>query len=297
MYIYHRDSLNGASSVCNFFFCTKKAVLFFLLFMCMWVPVSFAKAENTLAKATKQELHVSSYFNGMRGTALLYTPQKNIIKIYNEPLAHTQFSPFSTFKIASTLLGLENGIVQSKASKMQYNGTKYWLEAWNKDVNLQEAFQYSCVWYYHQLVYKLTPQTVTKFLRKLGYGNENISAWHGNGNNKIKELNGFWLDSSLKISPVEQVQVLYNIFEGKTDILPAHVTLLQEVMFQGTFQKKSGDTYTLYAKTGANGKGKSWFVGFIQRAQEKTYFAFFVDDARSDMSYAKQVALEVIATL
>jgi bla regulator protein BlaR1 len=43
------------------------------------------------------------------------------------------------------------------------------------------------------------------------------SEWDGRGINSFPELNGFWLESMLKISPIEQVNVLAEIFDGKTD--------------------------------------------------------------------------------
>ena len=35
----------------------------------------------------------------------------------------------------------------------------------------------------------------------LNYGNKDISEWDGSDINPLPQLNGFWLESSLKISP------------------------------------------------------------------------------------------------
>ncbi len=253
--------------------------------------VAHAAAQPHVASITPQAFDAAKYFEGMQGTVVLYTPQTASLKVYNEKLATQAFSPFSTFKIVSTLLGLEQGLLVSKNSKMQYNGKKYWLDAWNKDVTLQEAFQFSCVWYYHQLIYALTPDIVAKFLKKLHYGNEDISQWQGNGRDAMPDLNGFWLDSSLKISPLTQVQVVADIFEGHTDIASEHVALVKEIMLLE--EKTASQQNIIYAKTGANGQGKSWLVGFVEAKlnRQRTYFAFFVNDPRSDVRRARQVGL------
>ncbi len=50
----------------------------------------------------------------------------------------------------------------------------------------------------------------------MDYGNKDISEWEGSNINPYEELNGFWLNSSLKISPLQQVKVLKKIFDGQS---------------------------------------------------------------------------------
>ncbi len=52
-------------------------------------------------------------------------------------------------------------------------------------------------------------------LDRLSYGNCDISDWNGglNTNNNNPALTGFWIESSLLISPREQVEVLERIFD------------------------------------------------------------------------------------
>ena len=52
-----------------------------------------------------------NYFNGLNGSAVICDPSANQYQIYNQELAHTRQSPCSTFKIISSLIGLENGII------------------------------------------------------------------------------------------------------------------------------------------------------------------------------------------
>ncbi len=232
-----------------------------------------------------KDIDLSAVFNGVNGCAVLYTAHDSTFEVFNEKLALSQQTPQSTFKIVSTLMGLEYGIIADEKSQMHYNGTQYELDVWNKNVTLKEAFQYSCVWYYHQLVYGISRSKVSYFLKKLNYGNQDISQWKGSGSSDKDELNGFWLSSSLKISPFEQVQVLYNIFEYKTFVDIKYVSVLKNIMKQ----EISGQT--VYAKTGSNMKGESWFVGFFATAKGRKYFAFYVDDPTAGVSGAKKVAV------
>ena len=47
-------------------------------------------------------------------------------------------------------------------------------------------------------------------LDRLQYGNSDISDWEGrlNTNNNNRSLTGFWIESSLLISPKEQTEVM-----------------------------------------------------------------------------------------
>ena len=96
--------------------------------------------------------------------------------------------------------------------------------------------------------------TAAEQLAALSYGYQDISQWAGSGQNQSQELNGFWIDSSLKISPVEQVQVLAEIFQGESPYTPEEVATLQKIMLvqdQGEQQ--------VYGKTGTGFGETGWF--------------------------------------
>ena len=134
--------------------------------------------------------------------------------IYNKELALTQRSPCSTFKIISSLIGLENGIIDPDNSVRPWSGEIFWNEDWNRDINFSDAFRTSCVWYFRQVTDDIGKVKMQNELNKLKYGNCDISDWEGklNTNNNNRALTGFWIESSLKISPKEQVEVMERIF-------------------------------------------------------------------------------------
>ncbi len=261
-------------------FCAMLSMVVFL-----FLPQITFAANTNLPNNLYKDIDLVAVSNNLNCSVVFYTPSNETFEIFNKNMAFIRKAPQSTFKIISTLMGLEHGVIIDEKSRMQYNGTKYWLDAWNKNVDLKEAFQSSCVWYYHQLVYGISKDNVRHFLQKLQYGNQDISQWKGSGSSDKDELNGFWLSSSLKISPLEQVQVLSNIFEGKVLIDRNHIRILKNIMQQKIFGKE------VYAKTGSNMKGESWFVGFFSIPTGRKYFAFYVDDPKGGVSGAKDVAL------
>ncbi len=247
------------------------------------------KTDNNSRNITlEKDIDLSKYFDGKNGTAVFYIPQQNYF-IYNKEMATTRFSPFSTFKIVSTLIGLNNNILEDESSKMKYNGTIYWLDLWNKDVTLREAFKVSCVWYYHQMTNKINHDIFTDELEKLKYGNADTSEWYGNGSNKLAELNGFWLNSSLKISPVEQVNVLQKILENESIYNQNDITILKNIM-----KIDEGNDSNIFGKTGSGSNGNAWFVGFVEKGNKFIYFAIFLNDKNSTGIDAKKTALKII---
>lgn len=236
-------------------------------------------------KPVINEIDYSDSFKGLNGCVIFYNSNKNIYDIHNKELSNISDSPYSTFKIIMTLIGLSQDVVHSSESKLGYDGAIYSREELNKDVTLEEAFKLSCVWYYEKLMSSVDKNYVNEVLKDLEYGNGDISPWDEYGHNS------FWLGSSLKISPMDQISVLEKIFEGKTKFEDSDIEILKECML---VEKK--DDYSVYGKTGSANKGKGWFVGFYEKQEERIYFSVFLDDEIGEVSgpIAKEILLDII---
>ncbi len=215
------------------------------------------------------EAEWSEYFNGLNGTAVLYDVANRRYTVYHDDLASIRRSPCSTFKIISSLTALENGIFEPEDSTRNWSGEIFWNEDWNRDLDFCEAFRTSCVWYYRQLIDDIGKDMMQKELNKLQYGNCDISDWEGrlNTNNNNRALTGFWIESSLMISPKEQVEVMERIFGEGSDYSEETRNELKQVMLVSEQEK---DDISVYGKTGM-GKAEgvvvdAWFTGFAERA-------------------------------
>ncbi len=160
----------------------------------------------------------SDYFDGFTGAAVLYEAANGRYRIFNSELAQTRRSPCSTFKIISSLIALESGLFEPEHSTRPWSGEIFWNENWNRDIDFYEAFRTSCVWYFREVIDEIGPEQMQKQLDALSYGNCDISDWAGaqNTNNNNRALTGFWLESSLSISPKEQTEVMERIFGTKS---------------------------------------------------------------------------------
>ena len=187
-------------------------------------------------------------------------------------------SPCSTFKIAAALLALEHGVLDPHHSVKKWNGQTYARDEWNRDMDFESAFRSSCVWYFRSLVddlaAKLGPDALSAALAKLGYGNADISDFAGKLNTYTADptLMGFWLNSSLLISPAEQVQLMQHIFGEDSPYSPTTLDTLKRAMLVSD----SRPGIRIYGKTGTGGIGSrltdGWFVGFADTPEGPIYF-------------------------
>ncbi|MDE7179248.1 MAG: hypothetical protein K2O59_15680 [Lachnospiraceae bacterium] len=199
----------------------------------------------------------------------------------------------STFKIISSLAGLENGVVVNEASKMKYSGEKYPIDTWNSDLTLKEAFGCSCVWYFRQVVDMVGQENIHTMLKEIQYGNCDISEWTGSGMNSLPDLNGFWLESSLKISPIQQVTTLNYIFDNENPFNAENLDELRNIMYIAEL-----DHGSLYGKTGSGTGGNAWFVGFLEKNNHRIYCAVYLEDMQNkdivSGNKAKEIAISIL---
>lgn len=262
--------------------------------------VNFKKAasekgaqEEAQQELSEKTIDLSEAFQSVKGCAVVYSPAQEQYLFFNEEMCRQEKSPCSTFKIISTLIGLQNGVIIDESSAMGYDGTDYGNPEWNGDLTLEKAFQKSCIWYFREVIDSVGKDKIQEELNELQYGNCDISEWNGSGINPMEKLNGFWLDSSLKISPLEQVEVLERIFEGQNDYESPNIEILKRIMLID-----ESDTQKIYGKTGTSGNGEAWFVGFSESSGEREYFAVYLDDIEQKEQIsgnrAKEIALEIL---
>lgn len=242
----------------------------------------------------------SDVFDGLNGAAVLYDPLAGQYFIYNRELAETRRSPCSTFKIISSLIGLEEGAIPEEDSTRKWSGEIFWNQEWNRDINFEEAFRTSCIWYFRDVIDQLGPATVERELNRLKYGNCDISDWEGTlntSNNKMK-LRGFWVESSLKISAVEQTEVMERIFGETSAYGPQTLKRLKQAM---RLEQTENSSYTIYGKTGmgkADGEvADAWYTGFAEINEKPVYFCVYLGRSEGmDVSSARarEIAVELL---
>lgn len=120
-----------------------------------------------------------------------------------------------------------------------------------------------------------------------------------NTNNNNRALTGFWIESSLMISPKEQVDVMERIFGEHTDYSEETRNELRQVMLVSDQEQTD---ISIYGKTGM-GKMDSivvdaWFTGFAEGTGKRLYFCVYLgrtDGMNVSSSLAKEIAIQIVS--
>ncbi len=258
-------------------------------------------AEKPAAEPTVEEMDWSAYFDGLNGAAVIYEPEENRYQIYNQETAQTRRPPCSTFKIISSLIGLENEIIEPDDSVRPWSEEIFWNEDWNRDIGFEDAFRTSCVWYFREVVDEIGKDLMQQELDQLQYGNCDISDWEGrlNTNTDNPAMTGFWIESSLLISPVEQTEVMDRIFGEESLYSKETQDKLKEVMLYSDQQETD---FSIYGKTGLGATEESvvdaWFTGFADVDGENVYFCVYLgrtDGVEASSQKAREIAAELLS--
>lgn len=251
------------------------------------------------SKPLTVEIDWSEHFGGLQGAAVLYDESLMQRFIYNYDLAMTQRSPCSTFKIISSLIALEHGIIDPEDSTRAWSGEVFWNENWNRDIDFRDAFRDSCVWYFRQVTDEIGEKKMQKGLDQLQYGNCDISDWEGqlNTNSNNRALTGFWLESSLLISPYEQTEVMERVFGPDSVYKKKTRNELKRVMLV----QQDNEDVAIYGKTGMGMAGgavvDAWFTGFAEHENDRVYFCVYLgqtDDQDVTSTAAKEIAIQIV---
>lgn len=185
--------------------------------------------------------------------------------IHNEDRANQRFSTVSTFKIPNTLIAIEEKAISSKDDLLKWNGRLYSLTDWNHDQTLESAFKVSCVWCFQELARRVGKEKYRSYLHKWNYGLLQ----------EPFEETSFWLDGSLQISAIEQIEFLKKVYMHSLNLSESSYETLRQIMVVET-----ASDFTLRAKTGwavSVTPQIGWYVGYVETKKDVWFFAMNID--------------------
>ena len=241
---------------------------------------------NTSAKNCT-EIDLTNYFGEYEGSFVLYDLEEDTWKIHDMERATLRVAPNSTYKIYNALFGLEKGIITPENSFINWNGTPYPFEAWNTDQTLPSAMSASVNWYFGYIDEQLGETSIQEYLHKIGYGNEDLSG----------DFSSYWMESSLKISPIEQVELLTRLQNHNLGFTSENVKAVKD-----SIHISNSSYEDFYGKTGTgrvNGQDiNGWFIGFIENADNTYFFATNIQNEQCAAgSKASDITLSILSDL
>ena len=218
------------------------------------------------------------------GCFVFYDVNNDYYQKYNPRVCRTRFSPCSTFKIFSGLIGLNDKVVHTPDSAMEWDGKDRSIKAWNRDHTLRSAVRYSVVWFFQEIARKVGIENMNKHIFRLKYGNMDVSGGEDN----------FWLTSSLKISADEQVELLKRFVSQDLPFSKGHINMMKSMLCHSYEGRDK-----LFAKTGSgirsNGKRLGWYVGFLEKDKNTYVFALNIHGDEEVSGFkAKELVFQIL---
>lgn len=258
---------------------SQSVVFTFIGYLALLIMITFgamhvlAQPDSTSsehpASITAQAPNLGRHFRefGLKGSSLIYDLNNNRTYEHNPQRNATAITPASTFKIFNAMVALETGVVPNDVAVLTWDGIHRDIDAWNHDTNLRQAFKDSTVWFYQVLARRAGHEQMQQFIDKVSYGNRQIGT--------AADIDRFWLQGPLQITPKEQIQFLQRLYRGNLPFSQRTMDLVKDIMV-----REQTPDYTLRGKTGWLDSTKpevGWFVGYLEQNKNVYFFATTID--------------------
>lgn len=242
---------------------------FFLISLLIFSAIMCKALENPSDTAVKraaggyEQKKLEKYFDDLniKGSITIYDYKNNKWFYSDKKDSERRTLPASTFKIPTSLISIEEKAVRDENEVLKWDGIPRDFEAHNADTDLKNAYKNSTVWFYQDMAVKIGMNNFKKYLNEFHYGNQVLTG----------KPDYFWLDNTLTISPVEQINFLKGLYEEKYPLSKRTYNIVKNVMIE-----KQTDSYTLRAKTGwgiVTAEDIGWYVGYIETNNNVYFFA------------------------
>ena len=242
----------------------------------------------------KQDKSLKKYFDEhkVEGCFALMNNATGKFTVYNlSRYRDSSYLPASTFKIVNSLIGLQTGKIVNDSMVIKWDGVKRWLDDWNRDLTMYEAFRVSSLPYYQEVARRIGKDTMQRWLDSLKYG-----AKLATDKVVIKTaVDSFWIDNSIKVTPDQQLGLVKRLY---FDQLPFFKTYQEMVKRAMLFENNAN--YRLGYKTGwgttENGHALGWIVGWIEENKHPYFFVLNIEspDRNFDIVPARMKILKDI---
>jgi beta-lactamase class D len=219
----------------------------------------------------------------VEGSIRIYDAKGDLTFQHNPQRNQTAFLPASTFKILNSLIALETGVIADEKSVFTWDGISRKIPEWNRDLTMKEAFNLSAIWYYQVIARRVGYDRMKKWVTLSGYGNQNI----GNAD----EIDRFWLEGKLRITPQEQIQFLRRLYNNELPFSARSLSIVKDMMVV-----EKTPEYTIRGKTGWVGVADDvtpkigWYVGYLEKGKDVYFFATNIEIRNpKDPSYRKEL--------
>lgn len=234
------------------------------------MPAAIAQIAVTESPAARAVVDAT----GFEGAILIYDLHNRTYMAGHAERVDDVFLPASTFKIFSSLVALETGVIADRHSVIKWDGVVRGRPETNTDLDLQSAFRISAVPHFQQLVTTVGAERMQGFIDAAGYGNRDISGG----------IDTFWLTGGMRISPRQQIHLLTRLYNNDLPFSADNMEAVRDMMVV-----EETPQYTLRAKTGwamlDSGENTGWWVGWVEKGPDVFMFASVLQASNPEASF------------
>lgn len=244
-------------------------ILFFLILL--FVSCDFQGNKPKRNAELKENIDHIFTNQDLKGTILVYDAKEKLYYSNDFALAEKGYLPASTFKIVNSIIAFETDVLKDANTMMKWDGQKRTFPIWEKDMNVREAFQASCLPCYQEVAKQIGEKRMKTYLNKLHYSNMDVNE---------STISDFWIRGKSRISPFEQIDFMQRLYTKKLPILNTTYDKMLRI-----FEKEKTSNYTYYGKSGWSddkGVNNGWFVGFVVKGTQVYYFALNAEPVNQD---------------
>jgi beta-lactamase class D len=214
-------------------------------------------------------------------TAIADAASGKVLK--QEGVCDRRVTPASTFKIALSLMAFDSGyLIDEHHPALPFEkGYPDFIESWKTTTDPASWMKNSVVWYSWQITGRLGKERFKDYVIAFNYGNEDVSGNPG----KHDGLTRAWLTSSLKISPLEQLDFLRRLLGRELPVNARAYEMTSRITAIGVL----GNGWQVHGKTGTGSRVAEdgsidptrqvgWFVGWASRGDRTLVFARCMED-------------------
>ena len=183
-------------------------------------------------------------------------------------------------------MGYDAGILQDAHAPVwdyQPSYPDWGGDDWRKPVDPTHWIKYSVFWYSQQIGEKLGLARLQQYTTAFGYGNQDVSGHPGKNNG----TQGAWHVSSLRVSPLEQLDFLRRLARRQLPVKPQAYDMA-EILFDAGVD---ADGWKIHGKTGTGSPGSfgdydrehayGWYVGWARKNGRELVFARLIQDEKA----------------
>ena len=235
----------------------KFKLFFYFSLMLLSINLGFSQIE-----VNHKDWECEFISRSVNGTFLLLDYKTKQLHLVSTSHKDSLVTPLETFNFYEMLIGLESGILKDTLHLFEHLTSP--LKAENSDENLSEAFFSQSPFAFKSLAYSIGEIKLNAWLSLLHYGNTTI-------NNK----GSFWMDGTLKISPIQQLDLLKRMHLFNLPFSLENIAFAKK-LFQS--KKMKGVQLNFFATNTSKSKSAaSWFLGMLTIQKQTYYFVSFIE--------------------